>query len=201
MQSQNISTQGIHQTLDLLSKDPAVWQTPWAEFKYILEKQRSVREHQTPELPKLVGSSWNCSACPSTMEMWLESRIKKLNLLPAPLLCWGTLVLEGNHSQQKGQISVWGANWPLMVAALEISRVGFRSNKTGLEQLCKMECVWDQSWYPSFVGQLCLGCAGGSGVSPTPCKWLGIKTQEITVQVCKTVLTALLIVLLDFFSL
>lgn len=122
------------------------------------------------------------------MEMWLKSRIKKLSLL-----CWGTLwgtcVSEGQHSQQKGQISlsVWKVQiWPQMLAALEISWVGFSSHKDGLQQLFyKIECVWDQSWYTNLAGQLCIGYAGRLGVSPTCCTWLGTKPQEITVKFVK----------------
>lgn len=191
----------------MLPKHLPVRQTPWAEFKCILEKQRSVREYQTPELGwSIPGEPKTCGKLLKLLSMSkyhgdvVGEQDKEAQPPSRTRLCWGTLWgARGEALSAKRPnftFSLKDANWPQVVAALEISRVGFRSNKAGLEQLFyKIECVWDQSWYPSLVGQLCIGYAGGAGVSPTCCKWLGVKTQGITVQVCKTVLTALLLVL------
>lgn len=190
----------------MLSKHLPVRQTPRAEFKCVLEKQRSVREHQTPELvwgipgaPKTGGKLLKLLSMSKYYGDVVGGQDKEAQPSSSTPLCWATLwgawgkTFSGKRSNFA--FSLKGTNWPQVVAALEISRVGFRSNKAGLEQFFyKTECVWAWSWYPSLAGQLCIGCRGFRCVSNL-LQWLGVKTQEITVQVFKTVLTALLLVL------
>lgn len=75
----------------MLPKCLTVGQTPQAEFKFILEKQRSVREHQTPELawgipgaPKSGGKLLKLPSMSKNHGNVVGEQDKQLSLLPAP---------------------------------------------------------------------------------------------------------------------
>lgn len=77
----------------MLPKYLAAGQTPWTEFKYVLEKQRSVREHQAPELvqgvpgaPKTGGKLLKLLIMSKYHENVVGEENKELGLLPAPPL-------------------------------------------------------------------------------------------------------------------
>lgn len=96
----------------MLSKHLPARQTPWAEFKCGLENQRSVREHQTPELvpgaPKTDGKLLKLLSISRYHGDVVGEQDKEAQPPSNTPLCWGTLwgtrVPEGKRSQQKGQI-------------------------------------------------------------------------------------------------